>query len=174
MNVHFRGVCLLGMCALLAIAGCQRKVTKVDSPPPAPPPRVEEPEAPPPSPPAPSVDYDALARENLAVIYFEFDRHDLTRESVAKLERAARFLGQYTNLRIMLEGHADERGSSDYNIGLGEKRSRAVKNYLAGYGIDGSRLDLTSYGKERPANPNCSDDACHGQNRRVEWRLTGR
>jgi len=173
MKLYARSVYLLGVCAFLALAGCQKKVTKVDTPPPPPPP-VEEPAPPPPEPPAPVIDYDALARENLATIYFEFDRSNLTSESIAKLERAAKFLQQYPNLRFMVEGHADERGSAEYNMGLGENRAKSVKNYLAGYGIDGSRLDVTSYGKERPASPNCSDESCHSQNRRAEWRMTAR
>ena len=72
----------------------------------------------------------------------------------------------------MAEGNADERGSSEYNMGLGENRARAVKNYLTGYGIDASRIETTSYGEERTARTGCgSDDACHQENRRVEWTV---
>ena len=72
--------------------------------------------------------------------------------------------------RVVIEGHCDERGSSEYNIGLGEKRARAVQSYLISYGIDRNRLDVTSLGKERPVASSCSDDFCHAKNRRCEWK----
>jgi peptidoglycan-associated lipoprotein len=88
------------------------------------------------------------------------------------LETIASFLKDHPSVRLMAEGNADERGSSEYNMGLGENRAKAVKNYLTSYGISSDRVETTSYGRERPANSNCGeDDACHAKNRRVEWRV---
>ncbi|MDD5674372.1 MAG: OmpA family protein, partial [Chitinivibrionales bacterium] len=70
-----------------------------------------------------------------------------------------------------VEGNCDERGSAGYNMGLGENRARVVKEYLVSYGIPASRIEITSYGKERPAVPNCTDDPCHAKNRRDEFKV---
>lgn len=104
-------------------------------------------------------------------VYFEFDRYDLKPEAISTLERLAGFIREHDGVRLMSEGHADERGSSEYNMGLGENRAKAVKNYLTSYGISSDRIETTSYGKERPANFSCSDEDCHSKNRRVEWRV---
>lgn len=73
----------------------------------------------------------------------------------------------------MAEGNCDERGSSEYNMGLGENRARAVQSYLSNYGISADRVQTTSYGEERPARSGCGkgEDECHAQNRRVEWQV---
>ncbi|MBN1983445.1 MAG: OmpA family protein, partial [Chitinivibrionales bacterium] len=91
--------------------------------------------------------------------------------SLSKLEMAARFLGRYPNVRILVEGHCDERGSSEYNMGLGENRGRAVKNYLNNYGIQSMRVEVTSWGKERPVNRGCTDEECHAKNRRAVYKV---
>jgi peptidoglycan-associated lipoprotein len=157
-------------------AGCSKKVTKVQEPiqKPAPAPKVEAPApAPAPSDSFNVEDLDSKTREILVPIYFSYDKYDLNSESVGKLEKIAPFLQGKTSLRVLIEGNADERGSSEYNMGLGESRARTVKNYLTTYGIAESRLEITSYGKERPAFPNCGgdDDPCHAKNRRVEWKI---
>jgi peptidoglycan-associated lipoprotein len=159
----------------MLFAGCAKKVTKVDESiqKPAPAPRVETP------PPAPTPsdsfkveDLDGKTREILLPIYFSYDKYDLLPESVNKLEKIAPFLQSQTSIRVLVEGNADERGSAEYNVGLGESRARTVKNYLTTYGVSEGRLEITSYGKERPAFPNCgSDESCHAKNRRVEWKL---
>jgi peptidoglycan-associated lipoprotein len=157
-------------------AGCSKKVTKIQEPIQKPRPQAERVQAPSPVA-APSdsfnvEDLDSKTREILVPIYFNYDKYDLSSESVGKLEKIAPFLQGKTSLRILIEGNADERGSSEYNMGLGESRARTVKNYLTTYGIADSRLEITSYGKERPAFPNCgADDACHAKNRRVEWKI---
>jgi peptidoglycan-associated lipoprotein len=171
---------VLGMSFCIACmlsAGCSKKVTKVEEPisKPAPAPKAEQ--AQPAPAPAPSdsfkvEDLDSKTREILLPIYFNYDKYDLLPESVNKLEKIAPFLQSKTSLRVLIEGNADERGSSEYNMGLGESRARTVKNYLTTYGVADNRLEITSYGKERPAFPNCgNDDACHAKNRRVEWKI---
>ena len=158
--------------ASIAIVGCQKKVTKVEPTPEPPPPVYQEPEPPPP-PPEPVVeDISGRLNELLQPIYFDFDRSELKPESIRRLEMIASFLREHTSVRILAQGHADERGSSEYNMGLGENRSKAVKSYLTSYGIGSDRLDVTSYGEERPVRYNCAaDDDCHGQNRRVDWQV---
>jgi len=156
--------------------GCAKKVTKIEEPlsKPAPQPKPAEVQAQPAAP-ADSFkveDLDSKTREILVPVYFSYDKYDLLPESVAKLEKIAPFLQGKTTLRVLIEGNADERGSNEYNMGLGESRARTVKNYLTTYGIADSRLEITSYGKERPAFPNCgTDESCHEKNRRVEWKI---
>jgi peptidoglycan-associated lipoprotein len=169
-------ICAAFCMVCMLSADCSKKVTKIQEP-------IQKPAAQPraevaaPAPVAPSdsfnvEDLDSKTREILVPIYFNYDKYDLSSESVGKLEKIAPFLQGKTSLRILIEGNADERGSSEYNMGLGESRARTVKNYLTTYGIADSRLEITSYGKERPAFPNCgADDACHAKNRRVEWKI---
>lgn len=98
-------------------------------------------------------------------VFFGYDRYDLTAEARATLDRQAQWLGQYQNLSITIEGHADERGTREYNLALGEKRANAVRSYLVGAGVDGSRLNVLSYGKERPSVADPSPEGW-AQNRR--------
>ena len=156
----------------IVFVSCKKPVIS-SAPTPEPPPVVEEPPPPPPPPPPePVEDISGLLNELLQPVYFDFDKFDLKPETINRLERIAGFLREHTSVRLRAEGHADERGSSEYNMGLGENRSRAVKNYLTSYGISSDRIDMTSYGEERPAQFNCgNDDNCHQSNRRVEWQV---
>jgi peptidoglycan-associated lipoprotein len=125
-----------------------------------------------PPPPPPVIDIESIVRNALTIIYFDYDKSDLRPEAINALGRAGSVLREYPSVRVMAEGHADERGTSAYNMGLGEARARAVRDYLVSYGISADRIQVTSFGKERPAMPNCGTEDCHGQNRRVEWRIT--
>jgi len=116
-------------------------------------------------------EFQRKVQENLQAVYFDYDSYVLTQESIQKLAVAGNFLMEYSTLRILVEGHCDERGSSEYNMGLGENRSRVVKDYLRNYGIPSNRIEITSWGKERPVNYNCVDDMCHSQNRRAEFKV---
>jgi len=98
-------------------------------------------------------------------VFFGFDKSDLTPEATATLDRQAAWLKQYPAVTVTVEGHADERGTREYNLALGERRASAVKNYLAALGVDGARLQTISYGKERPAVVG-SNEAAWTQNRR--------
>lgn len=98
-------------------------------------------------------------------VFFDYDSVDLRPEARATLEAQARWLGQYSNLSVTIEGHADERGTREYNLALGERRANSVKNYLVALGVDGSRINTISYGKERPAEVG-SDDSSWARNRR--------
>lgn len=99
-------------------------------------------------------------------IYFDTDRYDIDSSDVAALRTQAEWLQRYPQKRATVEGHADERGTREYNLGLGERRANAAKNYLVSLGIDAARLATISYGKERPAALG-SDERAWALNRRA-------
>lgn len=99
-------------------------------------------------------------------VFFAYDSSVLTAEGQATLERQAAWLKQYSSINVTMEGHADERGTREYNIALGERRANAAKNYLVSLGIDSSRINVVSYGKERPAVLGSTEEA-YAQNRRA-------
>jgi peptidoglycan-associated lipoprotein len=98
-------------------------------------------------------------------VFFGYDQSDLSAEARGTLDRQAAWLKQYSNVSITVEGHADERGTREYNLALGERRAAAVRSYLMSQGVDGSRINTISYGKERPAIAE-SNPAGWAQNRR--------
>ncbi len=99
-------------------------------------------------------------------VFFDYDQHDLTAEARSTVERQAQWLKQYGSVSIVVEGHADERGTREYNLALGEKRATTVRNYLIANGVDAGRIQVISYGKERPAVMG-SDEQSWAQNRRA-------
>lgn len=154
------------------IAACAK-----DEPAPAPAPVYEEPvvEAPAPAPYVePVVEYDpmtdltqnGLDSISADTVHFDYDSSELTSAARSILEGQAQWMGG-NNLNISIEGHADERGTREYNLALGERRAVAVKNYLVALGVSASRLETISYGKERPVAVGNSEEAW-GQNRRGE------
>jgi peptidoglycan-associated lipoprotein len=98
-------------------------------------------------------------------VFFESDSSELTQQSIAVLERQAQWLRAYPQYAFMVEGHADERGTREYNIALGARRAQAVRDYLASRGVQAHRMRTISYGKERPVAV-CNDISCWSQNRR--------
>ena len=99
-------------------------------------------------------------------VFFGFDKSDLTSEAQATLNRQAAWLKKSSALKVVVEGHADERGTREYNLALGERRATAVKNYLVAAGIPAGRISTISYGKERPIALG-SDEASWAKNRRA-------
>jgi peptidoglycan-associated lipoprotein len=99
-------------------------------------------------------------------VFFESDSSELTPQARTTLEKQAQWLRQYGNYAFTIEGHADERGTREYNIALGARRAQAVRDYLAARGIPASRMRTVSYGKERPVAV-CNDISCWSQNRRA-------
>ena len=99
-------------------------------------------------------------------VFFETDSSSLTAEAQATLSKQAQWLNQYTNYRILIEGHADERGTREYNVALGARRSSVVVNYLVSMGVNAQRIQSQSFGKERPVAI-CNDISCWSQNRRA-------
>ena len=105
-------------------------------------------------------------------VYFSSDSVELTPEGQASLGTQSRWLRQYTNHTITIEGHADERGTREYNIALGHRRAITVKQFLTTQGIAIARIRTMSYGKERPVAV-CNDISCWSQNRRAQTVLNG-
>ncbi len=98
-------------------------------------------------------------------VFFATNKSSLTTASRATLRKQATFLRKNKNLNVTIEGHADERGTREYNLALGERRANAARDYLMTYGISGKRISVISYGKEKPVNPKSSPLAW-SQNRR--------
>lgn len=99
-------------------------------------------------------------------VFFETDSSELTPQAVATLNKQVQWLQQYSQYTFTLEGHADERGTREYNIALGARRAQTVRDYLASRGVNTGRMRTISYGKERPVAV-CDDISCWSQNRRV-------
>ena len=107
----------------------------------------------------------ALQQKN--VVYFEYDSAEISQQYVPVVTAHAQYLVKYPTARVRLEGHTDERGSREYNIGLGERRAQTVRRALLAQGVAESQITTVSYGEERPAVEG-SDEAAYAQNRRVE------
>jgi peptidoglycan-associated lipoprotein len=115
----------------------------------------------------------AGVREALTeIVFFEYDSDEITAEEADKLQAKAEILRANPSLRLRIEGHADQRGSTEYNLALGQRRAEAVRAYLANYGIDGDRFVTTSYGKERPLDEG-TDESAFARNRRAEFVIVG-
>jgi peptidoglycan-associated lipoprotein len=99
-------------------------------------------------------------------VFFETDSSELTPQSRATLDKQAQWLNQYGNYAFTIEGHADERGTREYNIALGARRAQTVREYLIARGVQAQRMHTISYGKERPVAV-CNDISCWSQNRRA-------
>ena len=120
---------------------------------------------PPPPPPPPAVDLNALFLQEVRDAYFDYDKADLRADAREAISKTADFLKKYPSIKVTIEGHCDERGSTEYNLGLGDRRANAVKNYLTSLGVTADRINTVSFGKEKPF---CMDhnEACWQQNRR--------
>ena len=107
------------------------------------------------------------------IVYFSTDSTDLTPDAQQTLTKQAQWLRQYPQFTITIEGHADERGTREYNIALGARRATTVRGFLGQNGINASRIRTISYGKERPVAV-CDDISCWSQNRRAQTVLNSR
>lgn len=133
----------------------------VNIPPPPPPP-------PPPAPAPPPM--EELFAQNIRDALFDFDKYDIRADAREALTRNAEFWQQYPQVRFLIEGHCDERGTNEYNLGLGEHRAQAAKNFLVSLGIAADRIQTVSYGEERPVCQE-SNETCWQQNRRAHFVL---
>src|SRR6266852_6107134 len=124
---------------------------------------VNAPPPPPPPPPQPSL--DELFLKEVRDAYFDYDKADLRPDARAALSKTADFLKNYPSIKATIEGHCDERGSTEYNLGLGDRRAAAVKQYIVSLGVSADRLSTVSFGKEKPFCME-SAEACWQQNRR--------
>jgi peptidoglycan-associated lipoprotein len=118
---------------------------------------------PPPAPKGPS--FEELFAQEVRDAYFDLDKADIRPDARAALEKTASFLKGYPNAKVIIEGHCDERGSTEYNLALGDRRANAVKQYLVNLGIPAANLSTVSYGKEKPFCTE-SNETCWQQNRR--------
>jgi peptidoglycan-associated lipoprotein len=160
------------------------ETTTVPAPTPPPPPATEV--APPATPPVVDQKEDPLLSSDLQVVndelrrrgfspdvYFDYDESNLTDDTRQKLSRNSDLLKSQPQFSVTIEGHADSRGTSEYNLALGERRANAVRDYLSSLGVAATRMRTISYGKERPV---CTEEveSCWSQNRRAHMIITGR
>ncbi|MGQ0703222.1 MAG: OmpA family protein [Gemmatimonadales bacterium] len=169
----FVPVVLLAL-GVLACSKKQPEVAPIPEPPPAPPPPAPTPPPPPPgtadSPEAVTARLKSEVETNL--IHFDYDKSDIKPEYEPVLNRKADIMRVNPAVRIRISGHADERGSDEYNLVLGNQRAQAARAYLMARGIDGSRIEITSFGEERPLEPASTEEAW-AKNRRDEFLIIG-
>jgi len=160
-------------------AACKKDPPVQPAPPPPPPPPVVQstPTPPPPPPPRPTptptpaprvpTEDEVFAKKTvadlnrerpLADVLFEYDVAELSDAARTTLQKNAEYLKRWTSTRLLIEGHADSRGTNEYNIALGERRAAAVREYLTGRGITADRLQTVSYGEERPKHDNSREE----------------
>jgi peptidoglycan-associated lipoprotein len=175
----------LSLIALVAVGGCKKKPQVAPTP-------VNTAPTPAPAPtPPPETGCNAACRDSIgraeadaknkaietakvaltATVYFDLDKADITDDTRTKLDAKVPVLTQNSTVKIRIAGHTDSRGSDEYNLALGQRRAAAAKRYLTDRGIDGSRIEIVSFGEERPT---CSDesDTCFSSNRRDEFEIT--
>jgi peptidoglycan-associated lipoprotein len=125
---------------------------------------------PPPPPPPPSLTEEQLFAQNVKDVYFDYDKSDVRGDQQSVVQADAAFLQQHPNMSVNVEGHCDERGSTEYNLALGDNRASAVKNALVAAGVPADRVKTVSFGKEKPFCTE-SNEACWQQNRRGHFAL---
>jgi len=175
----------------LTVMACSKKVPPPPPPPPAPPAAPAPPPPPPPPPPAPAPapappraptedeifskkTLDQLNAEMpLADVAFDYDQSTVREDQRAILQKNADYMRRWPSIRVTIEGHADARGTNEYNLALGERRGNAVKEYLAGLGIGADRMLVISKGEESPL---CTEEseACYARNRRGHFIITAK
>jgi peptidoglycan-associated lipoprotein len=184
------GIASLCLALGLGAAACTKKAAAVAPPPPPPPAAPATPPPPPPPPPPPGAaaaaraltEDEAFARKTLEQlnserplgdVFFDLDVSSLREDARAPLTTNANWLKRWTGTRINIEGHCDERGTPEYNLGLGERRATAVKDYLVSLGVPGDRVVIVSKGKEAPFCTE-STESCWQQNRRGHFVITAK
>ena len=154
----------------LMLAACTTKEQVAATPPPAPPPPVSQPPAPRP----PGITPGSLQDFKVNVgdtVHFAYNEYNIQDADKGTLQKQATWLNRYPSVQITIEGHCDERGTREYNLALGARRANAVKEYLVSLGVNTSRLQTVSYGKERPLCTQSNED-CWAQNRRGVSTIT--
>lgn len=172
-RLHFF-LALMLMAVWTLFSGCPKKVTQQPEVfEPEPPQERSEPVAQPERTPEPEPRREETRAPEPVVlgnINFDYDKFDLTATAREVLAEHARVLRNRPEVRVQIEGHCDERGTVEYNLALGDKRAKAVSNYLASLGVERSRLSTISYGKERPVDSR-QTEAAWAKNRRAEFRI---
>ena len=116
----------------------------------------------------PGIEGEVLESKLLKDVSFDFDKYDVRPQDISILKEDAAVLMKYSNLKIQIEGHCDERGTGEYNLALGERRANSVKKYLVSLGVPADRLSTISYGKEMPVDPGHNEEAW-AKNRRAHF-----
>ncbi len=192
MNRHIhRGLTVVVLVLLAgALAGCPKRpattavaapapgapAPAAPAPPPAPAPRAVEPPAsapsvtpaPAPAPAPPPAPKEFVVTDALKDIHFDFDKYDIRPGDAKILDATTQWIKANPKYLVLIEGHADERGTNEYNLALGERRAKATLNYLVAQGVQANRFTLISYGEERPQ---CTEktEACWARNRRAHF-----
>ncbi len=178
---------------LLTVGACHKKPVVVPPPPPPPPPAAVTPPPPPPPPPpapqptpapapAPPTEEELFARMSLMElnqrkplddVFFEYDKSDLSAVARASLQKDADWMKRWMSTKVTVEGHADSRGTNEYNLALGERRATATRDYLLSLGVATARIAVVSKGEEEPV---CKEEneACWSQNRRGHFIITAK
>jgi peptidoglycan-associated lipoprotein len=176
---------------VLTVSACSKKVPPPPPPPPEPPVAAAPPPPPPPPPPAPTpapppprplTEEELFAKKTLdqlnaemplADVMFDYDMSNIKEDQRGLLQKNADWMRRWTTTRVTIEGHADARGTNEYNLALGERRGNSVKDYLISLGITADRMTVISKGEEAQV---CSDmtDACYGRNRRGHFIITAK
>jgi len=176
---------------LLTVSACSKKIPPPPPPPPAPPVAAAPPPPPPPPPapaPAPAPPPRALTEEELFAkktldelnaemplgdVAFDYDMSGIREDQRGVLQKNADWMRKWSSTRVTVEGHADARGTNEYNLALGERRGNAVKDYLVTLGIAANRLTVISKGEEAPV---CTEmtEACYAKNRRGHFVITAK
>jgi len=175
---HFYVVSILCLAAALApLTGCSGKKKIVAQPKqtvkapeqkPAPAPQVQAPQ----KVEQKAKEADEVPRDlRMATIYFDFDKSEIRSDQRSSIINNGQLLSRYKKVKILVEGHCDERGTNEYNLALGQRRADAVKAFLVDYGIDSSRISTMSYGEERPVDTGHNETAW-AKNRRSESVIT--
>ena len=184
--VRAAGIVLMGL-LLVVSPSCTKKVkpaqpAPVEEPPPTeatpptPPAEVEKPLPPVTEPKEKAEDIDDIirtqnaTRQYVKTVYFDFDKSDIRDDQVPVLKANAAWLKTHAQYKLLVEGHCDERDTIEYNLALGDRRAKSVRQYLIDLGIPAERMRTISYGEERPADPG-HDEAAWAKNRRAEFTL---
>lgn len=162
--------------AAASLAACSRPKPEPVAPTPPPPATAPAPETPPPTPPVaqgplPGTEQDFVINVGDRV-YFDLDSYSVRADAAPVLDAQAAWLAKYPAVMVRIEGNADERGTREYNLGLGSRRANAVRDYLVNRGVASSRISTVSYGKERPIDPGTTEDA-YQRNRNAHTAITG-
>jgi peptidoglycan-associated lipoprotein len=167
MNTKIATILLLASASTLA--ACAKKAPEQLPPPPAEtvaPTPTPTPQVQPTGPQVGTQAHFAAAVGSSTTIYFDTDRFNIDSQDAAALQAQAQYFARYPAVTFTIEGHADERGTREYNLALGERRANAAKNFLVSLGVDPGRISVVSYGKERPVAL-ASTEAAWAQNRRA-------
>jgi peptidoglycan-associated lipoprotein len=190
MRGSVRVFVLIVLAAMVSVSACgKKKPTTAPAPAPAPAPPPTTPAPPPPPPPAPAPpaekplsEEEIFARKSLADLnaekplgdaFFDLDSSQIRDDARPALQKDADWLKRWTSTKIMVEGHCDSRGTSEYNLALGERRAKAVQDYLVSLGVPADRVQTVSKGKEQPF---CAEqnESCWQQNRRGHFIITAK